>query len=49
VGLVSKAKTQMDTANNIHHSFFEIIQSFLMKKTINPIVKNNNKKENEVS
>ena len=48
-GLVSNANTHIDTANNIHHSFLEIFQSFFIKKTINHIVKNNNKNENEVS
>ena len=39
----------MDTANNIHHSFLEIFQSFLIKYTIIHIVRNNSKNENEVS
>ena len=39
----------MDTASNIHHSFLDIIQSFLIKNTINHIVKNNSMNENEVS
>lgn len=48
-GLVSKASTHIDTANNIRHSFLEIIRSFLMKNTINHIVRNNSRNENEVS
>ena len=39
----------MDIANNIHHSFLEIIRSFLINSTINHIVKNNSMNENEVS
>ena len=48
-GLVSNASTHIDTANNIHHSFLDIIQSFLINSTIKPIVRNNNINENDVS
>ena len=48
-GLISNANTHIEIANKIRHSFLEIIQSFLIQKRINQIVRNNSKNENEVS
>lgn len=39
----------MEIANKIHHSFLEIVRSFLMQNKMNHIVKNKSKKENDVS
>ena len=49
MGLASNANTQIDTINSSNHSFLEIFQSFLMKKTIKPIVRNNSINEKDVS